>query len=44
MSAILMLESGYAPAQVKAQIQDLRPKSLTSPVQVNYLVEHYSFA
>ncbi|NCB56718.1 MAG: phosphatase [Gammaproteobacteria bacterium] len=44
MAAILMLELGYAPAQVKAQIQDLRPKSLTSPVQVNYLVEHYSFA
>lgn len=44
MAAILMLELGYAPALVKTQIQTLRPKSLTSPVQVNYLVEHYSFA
>ncbi len=43
MAAILMLELGYAPAQIKAQIQHLRPKALTSPVQVSYLVEHYSF-
>jgi Predicted protein-tyrosine phosphatase len=44
MAAILMLELGYAPAQVKAQIQQIRPKALTSPVQVNYLIQHYSYA
>ena len=43
MAAILMLESGYDAKDAKAQIQHLRPKSLTSPVQVNYLVNHYSF-
>lgn len=44
MAAILMLELGYAPAQVKAQIQYIRPKALMSPVQVNYLIQHYSSA
>lgn len=43
MAAILMLELGYAPAQVKTQIQQIRPKSLTSPVQVNYLIEQYDY-
>lgn len=43
MAAILMLELGYAPAQVKSQIQLIRPKSLTSPVQVNYLVKQYAY-
>jgi hypothetical protein len=37
MAAVLMLESGYQPAQVKKQVQLIRPKSLTSPVQVSYL-------
>ena len=43
MAAILMLELGYAPAQVKSQIQLIRPKSLTSPVQVNYLIKQYTY-
>lgn len=43
MAAILMLELGYASAEVKARIQHIRPKSLTSAVQVGYLVEHYSY-
>ncbi|MDU1953271.1 MULTISPECIES: tyrosine-protein phosphatase [Enterobacteriaceae] len=43
MAAILMLELGYAPAQVKSQIQLIRPKSLTSPVQVNYLIKQYAY-
>ena len=43
MAAILMLESGYDAREIKAKIQQLRPKSLTSLVQVNYLVNHYSF-
>ncbi|KEY57876.1 hypothetical protein SRDD_33560 [Serratia sp. DD3] len=43
MAAILMLELGYAPVQVKTQIQLIRPKSLTSPVQVNYLVKKYAY-
>ena len=43
MAAILMLELGYAPGQVKAQIQQIRPKALTSPVQVNYLIEQYAY-
>ena len=44
MAAILMLELGYAPAQVKSQIPLIRPKSLTSPVQANYLIKHYTYA
>jgi protein-tyrosine phosphatase len=43
MAAILMLELGYASAQVKAQIQQIRPKALTSPVQVNYLIQQYAY-
>lgn len=43
MAAILMLELGYAPAQVKSQIQLIRPKSLTSSVQVNYLSKQYAY-
>ena len=43
MAAILMLESGYAPAQVKKQIKIIRPRSLTSPVQVNYLNKQYGY-
>lgn len=43
MAAILMLESGYDAQEIKTKIQQLRPKSLKSPVQVNYLVKHYSF-
>jgi tRNA threonylcarbamoyl adenosine modification protein (Sua5/YciO/YrdC/YwlC family) len=43
MAAILMLELGYASTQVKTQIQQIRPKALTSPVQVNYLIEQYAY-
>lgn len=43
MAAILMLESGYEAADVKARIQSIRPKSLTSPVQVNYLTQQYAY-
>ena len=43
MAAILVLESGYEAADVKARIQRIRPKSLTSPVQVNYLIEQYAY-
>ena len=43
MAAILMLELGYAPTQVKTQIQQIRPKSLTSAVQDNYLIEQYAY-
>jgi protein-tyrosine phosphatase len=43
MAAILMLESGYLPAQVKKQVQLIRPKSLTSPVQVSYLNRRYGY-
>lgn len=43
MAAILMLESGYDAADIKAQIQRIRPKSLTSPVQVNYLMQRYAY-
>ncbi|HBQ3941385.1 TPA: tyrosine-protein phosphatase [Klebsiella pneumoniae] len=43
MAAVLMLESGYQPAQVKKQVQLIRPKSLTSPVQVNYLGKRYGY-
>ncbi|AOV09932.1 TPA: tyrosine-protein phosphatase [Klebsiella michiganensis] len=43
MAAVLMLESGYQPAQVKKQVQLIRPKSLTSPVQVNYLCKRYGY-
>ena len=43
MAAILMLESGYEAADVKARIQNIRPKSLTSSVQVNYLTQQYAY-
>ena len=43
MAAILMLESGYDAADIKAQIQRIRPKSLTSVVQVNYLMQQYAY-
>ncbi|EGL2796208.1 tyrosine-protein phosphatase [Klebsiella pneumoniae] len=43
MAAVLMLESGYQPAQVKKQVQLIRPKSLTSPVQVNFLSKRYGY-
>lgn len=42
-AAILMLELGYASAQVKTQIQQIRPKALTSPVQVDYLTKQYAY-
>lgn len=44
MAAILLLESGYAPSQVKALVQEVRPKALTLEPHVNYLNKHYSFA
>jgi len=44
MAAILLLEAGYAPAKVKAQVQGLRPKALTLTPHVNYLNTHYAFA
>jgi protein-tyrosine phosphatase len=44
MAAILLLESGYAPAAVKGMVQGLRPKALTLTPHVNYLNSHYSFA
>lgn len=43
MAAILMLELGYKAAEIRAQIQKIRPKALTSPVQVNYLVQQYAY-
>ncbi|MCF3098632.1 protein phosphatase [Aeromonas australiensis] len=44
MAAILLLEAGYAPTQVKSLVQGLRPKALTLAAHVNYLNTHYSFA
>ena len=44
MAAILLLESGYAPTQVKSLVQGLRPKALTLTPHVDYLNTHYSFA
>mgnify|MGYP000001583388 FL=1 len=44
MAAILLLESGYAPARVKTLVQGLRPKALTLAPHVDYLNSHYSFA
>lgn len=44
MAAILLLESGYAPTQVKSLVQGLRPKALTLAPHVDYLNSHYSFA
>ena len=44
MAAILLLESGYAPAAVKGMVQGLRPKALTLAPHVDYLNSHYSFA
>jgi len=44
MAAILLLEAGYAPTQVKTLVQGLRPKALTLTPHVNYLHKHYSFA
>ena len=44
MAAILLLESGYAPTQVKSLVQGLRPKALTLTPHVDYLNSHYSFA
>ncbi|WP_336987855.1 tyrosine-protein phosphatase [Aeromonas hydrophila] len=44
MAAILLLEAGYAPTQVKSLVQGLRPKALTLDPHVNYLNKHYSFA
>ncbi len=44
MAAILLLESGYAPTQVKTLVQGLRPKALTLAPHVHYLNSHYSFA
>ncbi|MNY64685.1 hypothetical protein D3C86_2018320 [compost metagenome] len=44
MAAILLLEAGYAPTQVKSLVQGLRPKALTLTPHVDYLNTHYSFA
>ncbi|MNY19373.1 hypothetical protein D3C86_1528040 [compost metagenome] len=44
MAAILLLEAGYAPTQVKTLVQGLRPKALTLAPHVHYLNSHYSFA
>ena len=44
MAAILLLEAGYAPTQVKSLVQGLRPKALTLTPHVHYLNSHYSFA
>ena len=44
MAAILLLEAGYAPTQVKSLVQGLRPKALTLTPHVDYLNSHYSFA
>ena len=44
MAAILLLESGYAPTQVKSLVQGLRPKALTLTPHVDYLNTHSSFA
>lgn len=43
MAAILMLAIGYEPGKVKTEIQTIRPKSLKSPVQVSYLIEHHGY-
>lgn len=44
MAAVLLLEAGYAPTQVKSLVQGLRPKALTLTPHVDYLNTHYSFA
>ncbi|MGL5226300.1 MAG: tyrosine-protein phosphatase [Aeromonas sp.] len=44
MAAILLLEAGYAPTQVKSLVQGLRPKALTLTPHVNYLNTYYAFA
>ena len=44
MAAILLLESGYAPTQVKSLVQGLRPKALTLAAHLNYLNNHHAFA
>lgn len=44
MAAILLLESGYAPTQVKSLVQGVRPKALTLAAHLNYLNTHYAFA
>ena len=43
MAAILMLAIGYKPGQVKSEIQRIRPNSLKSQVQVNYLIERHGY-
>ena len=44
LAAVLLLEAGYAPTQVKSLVQGLRPKALTLTPHVDYLNTHYSFA
>lgn len=43
MAAILMLELGYDADFVRTQIQQIRPKSLKSAVQVAYLENRYAY-
>ncbi len=44
MAAILLLEAGYAPTQVKSLVQGVRLKALTLAAHLNYLNTHYAFA
>jgi hypothetical protein len=44
MAAILLLEAGYAPTQVKSLVQGLRPKALTLAAHLDYLNNHHAFA
>lgn len=43
MAAILMLSAGFEPEVVKAKIQQIRPKSLKSVVQVEYLKLNHGY-
>ncbi|MCK8044567.1 tyrosine-protein phosphatase [Shewanella sp. 1CM18E] len=44
VAAILMLEQGAAWADVKSQIQALRPKALVVPAHIEYLAKHYAIS